>query len=658
MRHSRLLPFCFVISLSSPALAQDAVTAGRTVFEGHCSVCHGADGNGGEMGPGIARRVPNLSDAQIKTTVLEGLPTRGMPAANVSDTEVPNLIDFLKSLRPRRNFGFEEYPLKAQLISGANLDGIVVEEGFDEAALRTPDRKIHLLRKVQSGKFREVTSQIDWPTYNGDIRGNRFTSQTQINKSNVARLALRWVSNIPNASGLQGTPLVVEGVMYVTAANECYALDAGTGRQIWRYQRPRTRGLTGGGASGAQRGAAYANGKIFMDTDNAHLIALDRADGSLLWDTEIADSKLNYSASSAPLTVGNLVITGTAGGEEGARGLIAAYDQNTGKEVWRVWTGPSPGEPGSETWKGKGVEHGGAVAWFTGSYDPETDTVFWQGGNPGEDYNGDDRIGDNLYSDCILALDAKTGKLKWYYQTTPHDLWDWDTTETMLVIDADWRGQPRKLLVQGNRNGFFYVLDRTNGKLLLGKQFLKDLTWAKGIAPDGRPILNPGQEPSPAGAHVCPSQDGATNWYSPSFIPSTGMFYMQTNEKCSVYTKKPDEFALGRDFLGGSQRNDSNPKPVRILRAIDLQTGAVKWEVPQVGVANSWGGTIATATGLVFYQEDSGNFVAADAATGRTLFDLHLNANWHASPMAYQFDGKETIAFINGGAVMAFGLPD
>ncbi|MDE3197631.1 MAG: PQQ-binding-like beta-propeller repeat protein, partial [Acidobacteriota bacterium] len=258
-----------------------------------------------------------------------------------------------------------------------------------------------------------------------------------------------------------------------------------------------------------------------------------------------------------------------------------------------------------------------------------------------------------------LALDAKTGKLKWHYQTTPHDLWDWDTTETPLVIDANWQGQPRKLLVQGNRNGFFYVLDRTNGKVLLARQFIDNLTWAKGIGPDGRPILNPGQEPSPEGTHVCPSQDGATNWYSPSFIPGARTFYMQTNEKCSVYTKKPDEFALGRDFLGGAQRTDSSSKkPVRILRAIDLETGAVKWEVPQTGTANSWGGTIATATGLVFYQEDSGNFVAADAATGETLLSLHLNTNWHASPMAYRFDGKDIIAFIAGNNVMAFGLPD
>jgi alcohol dehydrogenase (cytochrome c) len=647
-----------IFALACEARAQSPVPEGRATFESRCSVCHGADGNGGEMGPGITRRVPNLSDAQIKTTVLEGLPSRGMPANNVSDAEMPPLVAFLHSLRPRRAFGFEEYPLKAVLTSGQTLDGIVISEGFDEAALRTPDRRIHLLRKVDGGRFREVGSQSDWPTYNGDIGGNRYTTLKQIDKSNVSQLSLRWMFTLPNVSGLQMTPLVVDGVMYATAGNECYALDAGTGRPIWHYQRPRTRGLTGGGAGGVNRGAAYANGKVFLNTDNAHLIALDRADGSLLWETTVADSHLNYSASSAPLAVGNLVVTGTAGGEEGARGLIAAFDQSTGKEVWRFWTIPTAGEPAADTWKGKGMAHGSGAAWFTGVYDASTGTVFWQSGNPGEDYNGDDRAGDNLYSDCILALDAKSGKLKWYYQTTPHDLWDWDTTETPLVIDTNWQGAPRKLLVQGNRNGFFYVFDRTDGKLLLAKQFLKDLTWASGIGSDGRPILTPGQEPSAAGAHVCPSQDGATNWYSPSWNPATGLFYMQTNEKCSVYTKRPDEFTLGKAFLGGAQRVDSQPKPQRLLRALDLATGTVKWEVPQVGTANSWGGTLATATGLVLYGEDSGNFVAANATSGKTLLSLHLNANWHASPMVYQFDGHELIGVAVGSGVMVFGLPD
>ena len=293
---------------------------------------------------------------------------------------------------------------------------------------------------------------------------------------------------LPNAGRLQGTPVVADGVMYVTDANECAALDAGNGRQIWRYQRPRSTGLAGDAASGINRGVALGGDKVFMVTDNAHLIALDRATGLLLWDVEMADWRQNHGATSAPLAVGNLVISGTGGGDNGAQGFVAAFDQATGKEVWRFSTLPKPGEPAWDTWKGKSIEHGGANTWFTGTYDPETGTLFWPTGNPGPDYNGDERGGDNLYSDCILALDLATGKLKWYYQFTPHDLWDWDATETPMVINANWQGQPRKLLVQANRNGFFYVFDRTDGTLLLAKQFIKNLTWASGIGADGKPI--------------------------------------------------------------------------------------------------------------------------------------------------------------------------
>lgn len=654
---ARVSVLCFVPAV---LFSQAPDSPGRGAYESRCSVCHGADGNGGEMGPAIARRARFLDDARLGVIVREGLPTRGMPGFKIPDGELSALIAHIRTLRPRRSAEeFQKYPLQVRLTSGATLDGTVIAEGFQDLALATgAAQRVHLLRKAPGGRFREVTSEVNWTSYNGDIGGNRYTTLSQINKTNVQRVAPRWSFTLPNVSPLQGTPLVVDGLMYVTAANECYALDAGSGRMVWKWQRPRTPGLVGGAAGGTNRGAAYANDRIFMATDNAHMIALDRWTGKLLWETEVVDSRLNYTISSAPIAVGNLVITGTAGGEEGARGLIAAYDQKTGKEAWRFWTVPARGEPGSETWQGNDIDHPGAVAWFTGVYDPETDLVFWQTGNPGPDYNGDQRKGDNLYSDCILALEARTGKLRWHYQTTPHDLWDWDATETPIVLNANWQGQPRKLLIQGNRNGFFYVWDRTNGKLLLAKQFINTLTWAKEIGPDGRPVFNPGQEPSPAGTRVCPSQDGATNWYSPSFNPATGLFYMQTNEKCSIYTKRPDTFALGRAFLGGAQMVDPADKPVRILRALDLQTGKVKWEIPQIGTANTWGGTLATSTGLVFFGEDSGSFVAADAVSGKVLWTYPANANWHASPMVYQFDGRQYIAVAAGTSVVAFGLAE
>jgi alcohol dehydrogenase (cytochrome c) len=634
---------------------EESSASGREVFEHRCTMCHGADGNGGEFGPGIVERIANFTDQRVQSTVTDGLPTRGMPAIDVSAEEMPQLIAYLRMLHPK--LSFEPYHARARLVDGRQMDGMVLAEGMHDVQMLSDENHLHLLRRASGETFREVTSQLDWGTYNGHIGGNRFTALQQIAKSNVRQVVPRWIFNMPNASRLEVTPVVVNGIMYVTNGNECFALDAGSGRPIWHFQRARTRGLIGNAASGVNRGVALANGMVFMVTDDAHLLALNRATGDIVWDTQLADWRHNYNATSAPLVVGDLIITGTAGGEEGVRGFIAAFDQS-GKEVWRFWTVPVPGEPGSATWTGKGIEHGGAVAWFTGVYDAETDTVFWPTGNPGNDYNGDDRGGDDLYSDCILALDPKTGKLKWEYQTTPHDVWDWDASETPLVINASWKGQPRKLLAQGNRNGFFYVFDRTTGELLLAKQFIKELTWANGIAADGRPIKTPGQEPSAGGTRVCPAQSGATNWYAPSYSAQTGLFYMQTDEKCSIYYKTSGEFEYGRAFLGGTQRIDSTPKPVRILRALDLHSGAVKWETPQVGASSSAGGTLATASDLVFYGDDSGAFAAADAVTGKTLWTFELGANWRSSPMAYQFDGKELIGVAAGGSIIAFGLPD
>jgi len=466
-----------------------------------------------------------------------------------------------------------------------------------------------------------------------------------------------WMFTLPGTGQLQVTPVVAGGIMYVTGPNECYALDAGSGREIWHYKRPRTRGLTTTG--GANRGVAVAGDRVFMETDHAHIIALDRFTGDLLWDTELDDWHKNYSASSAPLPAGNLIISGVAGGEHGANGFVAAHDQKTGKEVWRFWAVPRAGEPGSETWGGKDNEHGGAPTWFTGSYDPELDTIYWPTGNPSKEYNGDHRKGDNLYSDSLLALDRRTGSLKWYFQFTPHDVWDWDATETSVIVDAPWEGHVRNLILHADRNGFFYVFDRHDGRLLLARPFVSRLTWASGIGPDGRPVKLPDQEPTAEGTKVCPSQDGATNWFSPSFNPATGLYYVQTFEKCSIYTKtEGGEWESGKSYLGGSQRTAPDPEPKRILKAIDVHTGRIVWEVPQPGRADSWGGTLATASGLVFLGEESGALMAVDAATGRPLWSVQTNHTWKASPMTYSFDGRQVIAVASGPNILAFALRD
>ncbi|MDR3701650.1 MAG: PQQ-binding-like beta-propeller repeat protein [Candidatus Sulfopaludibacter sp.] len=638
-----------------PALfAQDA-DPGRLVFETRCARCHGADGNGGELGPAIANKLRAHTDADLTTLIHQGLPNRGMPPVPVSDAEMGPLLRFLRTLEPR-GFVRPVVRRKVETTDNNQLDGEVLNEGFDDLQLRTPDQRVHLLRRV-GARYREVTSETGWPGYNGDPGGNRYTALSQITPANIAHLAPRWVFTLPNTGRLEVTPVVVDGIMYVSTSNECYALDAGTGRQIWHFRRPKTPGMPGEAASGINRGVAVAGNRVFMETDSAHIIALNKNTGELLWDTEMADWRLSYFATSAPLTAGSLVVGGVGGGEHGSRGFVAAFDQATGTEAWRFWTIPKPGEPAAATWRGKGIEHGGGPTWFTGTYDSELDTVYWPSGNPSAEYNGDDRLGDDLYTDCILALDAKSGKLKWYYQTTPHDLWDWDAAETPIVIDTTWQGQARKLLFQGNRNGFFYVWDRTDGKLLLAKPFVRNLTWARGIGPDGRPILNPDQEPSAAGTRVCPSQDGATNWFSPSYNPATGLFYLQTFEKCSVYTKRdPGQWEAGKEYLGGSQRTAPGDKPERILKAIDVRTGSVKWELPQPGPAVSWGGTLATATGLVIFGAEDGSLMAAAADTGKPLWSFPANQGWKASPMTYLFDHKQYIAVASGGNILAFGL--
>ncbi len=645
---------CSLLPLS--VLSAQNPDAGRREFETRCAGCHGGDGNGGELAPAIAPRLPARTDEDLAALIRSGIPARGMPAFDLNSQTMNTLIAFLRTLRPRRG---EAAPLrgKVETTDGQTLEGLVLNQSTADMQLRTDDNRIHLLRAA-GGRYRPVTSQTDWPTYNGSLGGNRYTTLTQIDKTNVARLAPKWVFSLANTSRLEVTPVVVQGVMYVTSANECYALDAGTGRQIWHYQRPRTRGLVGNAAGGINRGVAVAGDRVFMVTDNAHIIALHRGTGALLWETEMADWHLNYNATSAPLAVNGLVVSGTAGGDEGARGFLAAFDQATGREVWRFWTTPNPGEPGSETWKGADIAHPGSVAWFTGTFDPELNTLYWPTGNPGNDLSGDEREGDNLYSCSILALDPKTGKLKWHYQFTPHDVWDWDATEPPVLVDAGWEGQPRKLLLQANRNGFFYVLDRVNGKLLLAKPFVKKLTWARGIGPDGRPQRNPNQEPTSEGTRVCPAKEGAANWFSTSFNPATGFYYVQTLERCAIYTERPVEWQAGRGYVGGSARPAPGDTPQKILRAIDIGTGNIAWELPEVGPANSWGGVLSTASGLVLFCDDSGMFVAVDASDGKRLWEFQANQLWRASPMVYVFDGKEHIAVASGPNILSFALVD
>jgi len=336
-----------------------------------------------------------------------------------------------------------------------------------------------------------------------------------------------------------------------------------------------------------------------------------------------------------------MVIAGVGGGDWGIRGFLAAYKATTGERAWRHWTVPAPGDPGFETWKGTAYTLGGGGTWLTGSYDPATDTLFWATGNPWPVSDDRERGGDNLFTNCVLALDPATGKLKWYYQFTPHDVRDWDATEPNVLVDANYRGQPRKLLLHADRNGFFYVFDRTNGEILLAKSFLHRVTWASGIGADGRPV------PLPATALSCP--DHATNWNGTAFSPLTRLYYVMATEKCSV------------QLLPGSWRTARPPEDPgkKYLRALDIETGKIAWEIPQVGPIDGKrvAGILATAGGLLFYGDPSGYFLAADERDGKTLWRLPLNATVKTSPMTYSAGGEQFITLAVGSNIMSFGLP-
>jgi alcohol dehydrogenase (cytochrome c) len=609
------------------------IEAGRSPFRARCGSCHGDDGTGGARGVSIVdvRQPRATSKEAVRDLIRDGIPNAGMPAFSISDEELESLAAYVITLRTSAS------ALAATKTARASTAAMRADIPFADVAQPKPGA---------------------WPTYHGNLSGNRFSPLDQINTSNVLRLAPKWMFTIQGAPrALQVTPVVVDGVMYVTSVNEAYALNARSGREIWHHSRPRSQGLAGDAASGINRGVAVLGDRVFMVTDNAHLIALHRSTGELLWDVEMADSRQNYGATGAPLVVNDLVISGVSGGDEGIRGFLDAYLASTGDRVWRFWTVPAPGEPGSETWVGRAIEHGCAATWLTGTYDPVSKLLYWPTGNPCPDYNGDERKGDNLYSASVLALDAGSGMLKWHYQFTPHDLHDWDATETPMLVDAQFAGQQRKLMLQGNRNGFFYVLDRLTGKVLLAEPFVKNLTWASGIGADGRPRLLPGTDPTPEGLRVCPAVAGATNWPSTAFSPVTGLFYLFAEESCSIYTKNGQWWEAGKSFYGGSTRRaPDDSKTGKVLKALDIQTGKTAWEIPDVGGGILGSGLMATAGGLVFYGDGNGAFIAADAKTGKLLWNFNTNQSWKGGPMTYALDGNQYIGVAAGSTILAFSL--
>ena len=496
----------------------------------------------------------------------------------------------------------------------------------------------------------------NWTSYNGDYTGRRFSGLQEITRANVAQLRAAWVFHPGNTQRLEATPVVVRGMMYLTSSNDVFALDARTGRSVWHYSRPISSGLLDDAAAHKSRGVAVWDHFVYSETDDAHLLCLDARSGNLIWDVQFVDKVKHYGGTSAPLVVKDTVVVGSSGGDSGVRGFLAAFDAMTGKQKWQLWTIPGPGEFGSSSWPGDAYLHGGATTWLPGTYDPELDTLYWTTSNAAPDFVGDTRPGDDLYTACVLAIDPNTGKLKWHFQFTPHDLYDYDANETTVLVDAEENGSPRHLLVQANRNGFFYVLDRADGKFLRATPFVEKLNWAKNIDSSGRPVLSD-RIPTKEGTYICPSILGATNWFSPSYNPKTGLFYVMALERCDLFFAKPQVFTKGETYYGTGTKLPPNEHAQKILMALSVRDGKEAWRYLQTGPGNSWGGTLTTAGGLVFVADDADSLEAVDAETGHALWHFNTGQSFSASPMTYAVDGVQYVAISAGSDVFSFALP-
>ncbi|HKW98612.1 MAG TPA: PQQ-dependent dehydrogenase, methanol/ethanol family [Bryobacteraceae bacterium] len=493
----------------------------------------------------------------------------------------------------------------------------------------------------------------NWMTYSGGYASHRYSRLDQITSANVGRLKLKWAFQMKTLETVETTPLVVDGIMYLTQPpNDVFALDAETGRPYWNYRRslPEHINVCCGQVN---RGLAILGDRLFMGTVDAHLVALDRKTGNLAWDVVVADPTKGYSVTAAPLVVKDKIIVGISGGEYGIRGFLDAYDPSTGKRLWRFYTIPGPGEPGHETWSGDSWKTGGAPTWVTGSFDPKLNLIYWGTGNAAPDWNGDARLGDNLYSSSVIALDADTGRLKWYFQFSPHDVHDWDAVQIPVLVDAEFRGRARRLMYWGNRNAFFYVLDRETGEFLLAKPFTTQ-TWAERIDEKGRPVARPHSDPTREGNVISPGPEGGTNWYSPSYSPRTRLFYLSVWDFANKYYTGDALYQPGTHFFGSVPEFLRDDPGSGAVKAVDPATGEIRWQyklhtMPQAGL-------LSTAGNLLFGGSDKGYFFALDAATGKELWRAGTGGLIAAGPVSYLSKGKQLVSIAAGSAIFTFGL--
>jgi alcohol dehydrogenase (cytochrome c) len=670
-----------------------AVAAGQKLFAETCQTCHGPAGQG-DRGPSLNRSTFTHGhlDADIFDTIREGVRSTQMPPyRDLLDEQIWQLVAYIQSLRsppaPARPAAAPPPFVTARTRNGREIRGIRRNEDTFTVQIVDATGRLHSLDKLTLADYRveaAPTAAVDpkalavnvpferlvnaraephnWLMYWGDYQGTHYSALKDIDSSNVQRLQTAWTYAMPGEAVLEATPLVVDGVMFTTQPGVVVALDARTGRQIWRHTRTQ-KAKNPQEINPFNRGVAMLDGRLFVGTLDAALVALDAGTGLPLWETQVADTMLGYSLTSAPLVIKDKVLVGITGGEFGARGFLDAYDAATGKRLWRWYAVPGPGEFGNDTWAGDSWKQGGSPMWLTGSYDPDLNLVYWTVGNPGPQIDRSVRGDlDNLFSDSVVAIDADTGQRTWHYQFTPNDGHDWDSCQDVILVDREWRGVQRKLLLHADRNGYFYVLDRTNGEFLAATPFVYT-NWAKGFDAKGRPIVVAGSNSSKDGSFfVYPTLGGATNFQAPSYSPLTGWMYLQYSENGQRYISAPARFESGKLYIGRATpsgapvtRKPGEPEPSAGIKALDPETGKTMWDfkIHQGSLAN---GVLATAGNVVFSAMRDGNLAALDARSGKHLWHFQTGAAMNASPMSYAVEGRQFVAIAAGNTLYAFTL--
>lgn len=620
-----------VISDASPDNARAAAAAGERTYGRTCSPCHGDDARG-RAGPNLIAAIVNMTDWKFFSTVKFGRTGTLMKAQPLSDVEIWQVCSFIRQ---------------------SALDAAVGKKNVHTESSYAPVSAEALGSAGQSG---------EWITYAGNYAGYRHGAQAQINRANVHRLRLAWASELPSDGGFQeSSPIVAGNRMFVTEPPEgVTALNPENGAILWQFHRPLPANLPSPCCGMPNKGVALLGRNLYVETFDSHLLALDAMTGAKIWDVEVADATKAYSMTGAPLAIGDRIVVGIAGGDLGIRGFLAAYSASDGALLWKFDTVAAPGQPGHETWTDDSWQHGGASTWNTGAYDPEVGLIYWGTGNPGPVFNSNKRPGKNLYTECVIALDIKSGKLRWYYQFTPSDDHGWDATQQPVLADIQWQGETTPALFLANRNSFFYALNRRTGQFLFAKPFARQ-TWVSGFTPDGTPIVAPNSHPSPAGSAVSPASNGATNWWAPSFDPKRKLLFIPSTDTTDTYFNvDTEQYREGHTFLGsGYQRAHTQPTTLA-LRAMDVSTGQMRWdstlETGGAEVPGEMGGVLSTEGDLVFAGYNN-EFHAFDADTGVSLWKTPLGGVVHAAPISYMIRNQQYIAVFAGRMLFVFGLP-